>query len=107
MYLATARLPSGLGKVRGPSPTAVAVCPRAGVVWQSKLRRTTSRDGRTMTNACQRPRFRGSRTVLTAALVGVAGLVACGLPSAMGEANSLIVVADDASSVIFGARVTS
>jgi len=49
-----------------------------------------------MMNACQRPRFRGSQTVLTAALVGVAGLVACGLPSAMGEANSLIVVADDA-----------
>ena len=96
MHLATARLPVGLGKVRGPMPWAVAVCPRAGVVWQSEPRRTTSMDGRTMTNACRRPRFRGSIMALAAALAGVAGLAACGLPSAMGEANSLIVVADDA-----------
>lgn len=53
-------------------------------------------DGRTMTNACRPPRFRGSKMALAAALAGVAGMAACGLPSAMGEANSLIVVADDA-----------
>ena len=64
MHLATARLPVGLGKVRGPMPGAVAVCPRAGVVWQSKLRRTTSMDGRTMTNACRPPRFRGSKIII-------------------------------------------
>ena len=41
--------------------------------------------------------------MLTAALVGVAGLVACGLPSAMGEANSLIVVAELRSTVVSSA----
>ena len=96
MHLATARLPSGLGKVRGPTRATVAVCPRAGVVWQSEPRRTTSTDGRTMMNVCQLPRFRGSTIAVGAVLVGVAGLAACGQPSAMGEANSLIVVADDA-----------
>jgi hypothetical protein len=36
-----------------------------------------------------------SRGAVAAALAGVAAMAACGLPSAMGEANSLILVADD------------
>ena len=55
MHLATARLPSGLGKVRGPFPAAVAVCPRAGVVWQSEPRRTTSTYVLTMMNDANSP----------------------------------------------------
>ncbi len=47
-------------------------------------------------NACRFFRFRGSIIALVAALAAVAGLAACAIPSAMGEANSLIVVADDA-----------
>lgn len=47
-----------------------------------------------MTNACQSPRIRGSITAVAAGLVSIAGLAACGQPSAMGEANSLIIVAD-------------
>ena len=34
--------------------------------------------------------------LLTAGIMGIVGLAACDLPSAMGEANSLIIVADDA-----------
>jgi len=49
-----------------------------------------------MTNACQFLRFRGSIIALTAGLAAVSGVTACGQSSAMGEANSLIVVADDA-----------
>jgi hypothetical protein len=49
-----------------------------------------------MMNACQCPRHRGSRVAVSAALTAVAGLAACGLSSAMGEANSLIIVADNA-----------
>ena len=47
-------------------------------------------------NACRSLRIRGSKVALMAAFAGVAGLSACGQSSAMGEANSLIVVADDA-----------
>ena len=36
-----------------------------------------------------------SRSAIAAALAGVIVMAACGLPSAMGEANSLILVADD------------
>ena len=49
-----------------------------------------------MMNACQFLRHRGSWVVVSAALTAVAGLAACGLSSAMGEANSLIIVADNA-----------
>ncbi|MDP2470668.1 MAG: DUF4837 family protein [Candidatus Palauibacterales bacterium] len=46
-------------------------------------------------NACQFLRNQGSAAAVGAALAGVVGLSACGQPSAMGEANSLIVVASD------------
>jgi hypothetical protein len=49
-----------------------------------------------MTNACQFLRQRGSGIAVAAAVAGLAGLAGCGQSSAMGEANSLIVVADDA-----------
>jgi hypothetical protein len=49
-----------------------------------------------MTNAGQFPRSRGSTIALAAGLAAVAGVTACGQSSAMGEANSLIIVADDA-----------
>ena len=42
-------------------------------------------------------RFDSSRRIgVTSACAGLVALAACGIPSAMGEANSLIVVADDA-----------
>ena len=96
MHLATARLPSVFGKVRGPALVAVAVCRRAGVVWQSEPRRTTSTDGRTKMNACRSLWIKGSKMAPMAAFAGVVSLAACGQSSAMGEANSLIIVADDA-----------
>jgi hypothetical protein len=49
-----------------------------------------------MTNARQFLRIRGSGIAIAAVLAGAAGMAACGLSSAMGEANSLILVAEDA-----------
>ena len=48
-----------------------------------------------MTSARRNRRIRGPGGLLAAAVLGGLGLAACGLPSAMGEANSLILVADD------------
>jgi hypothetical protein len=47
-------------------------------------------------SACHFRRNRGPAAAIVAVLAGLSGLVACGQSSAMGEANSLIIVADDA-----------
>ncbi len=47
-----------------------------------------------MRNESRHPRMRAA--ILAAGITGIVGLAACDLPSAMGEANSLIIVADDA-----------
>jgi len=99
MHLATARVHPGLGKVRGRGPGGVAEPLGAGVVWESVPRRTTSPTdtyGYMMTNArdaSRHPRMRAA--LLAVGISGIAGLAACALPAAMGEANSLIIVAAD------------
>lgn len=66
------------------------------VVWRCGPFRTTVPMGRQLMRSRAAYHFPGRRAgFLFAASVIAAGLAACGLPSAMGEANSLIIVAPD------------